>query len=98
MDSEAVKSSPGGRNRRAHSRRPDGRLGYILLDEGKKRVDISLVDISMSGCRARLQRPCDLPERFVIVLSGWLSQHSDGIPCVLKWQREDEAGMRFASL
>jgi PilZ domain-containing protein len=80
---------------RKHPRRHVQQFGMILNSDGSVPVRCTMVDVSASGARLKLNATSEVPDEFTLVLSreGRVRRR-----CQIVWRREDMMGIRFLTL
>jgi hypothetical protein len=80
---------------RKHPRRNVQQFGMILNSDGSDPVRCTMIDVSASGARLRLNAASEVPDEFTLVLSkaGRVRRR-----CRIVWRREDIMGIRFVSV
>jgi hypothetical protein len=83
------------RNRAELRKKPRRQFHYdasVLLDGTSPPIACAIADISETGARIVLQAECELPERFILMLtpSGEARRH-----CRLVWRNGLSAGVEF---
>lgn len=80
---------------RKHPRRNVQQFGMILNSDGSAPVRCTMVDVSASGARLRLNAASEVPDEFTLVLSkaGRVRRR-----CRIVWRREELMGIQFLSI
>ncbi len=77
--------------KRRHPRRRVLKQARIIFNNRFSVVDCTVRDLSLSGCRIRLQAPLVLPHAFIVAFPLLEVER----PARLVWQNELEAGVEF---
>ncbi len=83
------------RNRAELRRKPRRQFHYaatVLIDEKGTRCECSIADISESGARIVLEKECNLPDRFVLLLT---SSGKARRSCRVVWRNGMTIGVSF---
>ena len=78
-------------DRRQHDRRKWGPAAVIRPDDGGTDVRCVLQDVSVGGACLRLDNPCVLPPRFMLIVPVEQIE----LNCVLVWTDKERAGVKF---
>jgi hypothetical protein len=76
--------------RRRHARRAVQQPALAVLNDGVRRLDATIVDVSISGARIALDEPAEVPDQFYLLVPKHRLQ-----PCRVVWRSERFLGVSY---
>jgi hypothetical protein len=77
--------------RRRHERREVQLPALAVLNDGVRRLDATIVDMSISGARIALDEPADVPDQFYLLMPKHRLQ-----PCRVVWRSAQFLGVSYS--